>query len=143
MISFKPVVCCSGLVLTRCHQHYMNKSTAIIARYGFYMNQQEGKESSTLQIGVFHPYYTSSWSANEVCHRYHLFYIWLLQILVIHPSYVYIFGHHDPSNGKPLGHFQVLICRNVNHNGLCINRSQKWNKFSRYQATQTCLMHGR
>ena len=52
---------------------------------------------------------------------------------------VYGFGHHDPSSGKPLGHFQVLICRNTNHNGLCINRSPKWNKFSKYQATQNML----
>ena len=40
------------------------------------------------------------------------------------------FGHHDPSSGKPLGHFQVLICRNINHNGLCINRSHRQDKFS-------------
>ena len=121
MISSKPVVSCSGLVLTRCHQHYTNKSVAIIARYGFYMNRQEGKESSTLQIGVFHPYYAYSWSANEVYHRYHLFYIWLLQSwLSIQVMYIClgimtrpVVNHSDT--------FKVFICRSRNHNGLCIS----------------------
>ena len=141
MISSKRAVCCSGLVLTRCHQHYTNKSVAIIARYGLSMNQQEGKESSTVQIGVFHPYYTNSWSASEVYHRYHLFYIWLLQSwLSIQVMYIF-FGHYDPSSGKPLGYLQVLVYRNTNHHGLCINRSQKVEQvFTISKHHSTCSM---
>ena len=53
----------------------------------------------------FSPLLYNSWLANEVCHRYHLFYIWLLQSwLSIQVMYIF-FGHHDPSSGKPLGHF--------------------------------------
>ena len=87
----------------------------------------------------FHLYHTSSWSANEVCHRYYLFY--LVNINLGDPSKLCMsFGYHDPSSGKPLGRFQVLICKNTKYNGLCINISQKWNKFSKYQATQACSM---
>ena len=70
-----------------------------------------------------------------------IYFIWLIQILVIHPSYVYIFGHHDPSSGKPLGHFQVLVSRNTNHHGLCINRSQKVEQvFTISKHHKTCSM---
>ena len=34
---------------------------------------------------------------------------YLFTTLVINPGY--IFGHHDPSDGKPPGHFQLLVCR--------------------------------
>ena len=43
-----------------------------------------------------------------------------------YPSKYCIFvEHHNPSSGKPLGYFQVLVSRNTTHHGLCINRSQK------------------
>ena len=91
-------------------------------------------ELSKLRIGV----YTFTIQAVGQPMRYVadvIFYILWLSIQVLS-----IFGHHDPSSGKPPGHFQVLLSRNTKYNGLCINRSQKWNKFSKYQATQACSM---
>ena len=90
--------------------------------------------------GYFHSYYTNSWSANEGLSQVS-FILYLVNTNLGYPSKLCIyFGHHDPSSGKTLGHFQVLICRNKNHNGLCINRSQRLNTFSRYQETQACSM---
>ena len=80
--------------------------------------------------GYFHSYYTNSWSANEGLSQVS-FILYLVNTNLGYPSKLCIyFGHHDPSSGKTLGHFQVLICRNINHNGLCINRSHRQDKFS-------------
>ena len=92
-----------------------------------------------LRIGVF----TFTIQAVGQPTRYvtDIIYFYLFNIKLGYPSKLCIyFGHHDPSSGKPLGHFQVLICRNTKYNGLCIKRSQTWNKFSKYQATQACSM---
>ena len=88
----------------------------------------------------FHLYHTSSWSANEVCHRYHLFYLVNTNLGYSSKLCIY-FGHHDPSSGKPLGHFQVLVSRNTNHHGLCINISQNVEQvFTISKHHKTCSM---
>ena len=43
---------------------------------------------------------------------------YLFTALVINPGY--IFGYHDPSGGKPPGHFQLLVCRNSLNKSLWI-----------------------
>ena len=78
---------------------------------------------------------------NEIYHRYHLFYIYILQpwfgIQVI-----YMFGHHDPSSGEPLGNFQ-FFCRNKLNKAIvdyAYNRPQKPGELS--MSSKTSVLDG-
>ena len=78
----------------------MNKPVFIITRYDLVMNRQGCKKSSILQIGVITLILTTVGQPT----RYITGIIYLI-------SGYYNLGYHDPSSGKPLGHFRVLICR--------------------------------
>ena len=114
----------------------------IITRYGFIVNRQTWKEPSILQIGVITLIITI------VCQptRYITGIIYFISgyySLGYTSKLCRYFGHHDPSSCKPLGHFQVLICRNkLNKAAMdyAYNRSQRHGELS--VSSETNMLDG-
>ena len=91
----------------------LNKSVFITTRNGFIINRQNmGGVINTQDLG-YHPYYkklVSQW-CDSMSHVWYISYLIILKCSLGYNPGLYV-GHYDPSGGKPLGHFKLVVCRN-------------------------------
>ena len=92
----------------------MDKPVFITTRYGFIINRHNMEGVISTQDSGYHPYYKKM--VNQRCDS--MSQVWYISYLIILKCSLgykpgLCVGHYDPSGGKPLGHFKLVICRNM------------------------------
>ena len=92
---------------------YVVKPVFITTWYGFIINRHNMEGVISTQDWDYHPYYRKlvNQRGDSMSQVRYISYLTVLKCSLGYKPRLYV-GHYDPSGGKPLGHFKLVVCRN-------------------------------